>query len=105
MKNSKRKGKVGELELAAFLREHGFEARRGQQFKGTPDSPDIVCNIPGFHIECKRVENGSLYDWLEQAKADAGGDRPLVCHRKNHREWVAIMPLEDLLTLLWHTTV
>ena len=36
--NSRRKGKVGEREFAALLREHGFDARRGQQFSGSPDS-------------------------------------------------------------------
>ena len=35
--NSRRKGKVGEREFAALLRENGFDARRGQQFSGSPD--------------------------------------------------------------------
>jgi Holliday junction resolvase len=99
--NSRAKGKNGELELAAFLREHGFEARRGQQFSGGDDSPDVVHDIPGVHIECKRVEQGNLYDWLAQAKRDArSGTIPLVAHRRNRQEWVAILPLEDLLALL-----
>jgi hypothetical protein len=38
--DSKRKGKRGELEFAAVLRAEGFQARRGQQFSGSPDSPD-----------------------------------------------------------------
>ena len=32
--NSKHKGKRGELEVAAILREHGYDARRGQQYSG-----------------------------------------------------------------------
>lgn len=32
--NSRNKGKRGEREFAALLREHGFDARRGQQFAG-----------------------------------------------------------------------
>lgn len=99
--NSKAKGKAAELELAAFFREHGFdEARRGVQYKGGSDSPDVT-GLPGYHVECKRVERGNLYDWLDQAKRDAAPDIvPLVCHRRNHREWVAILPLEDLLYLI-----
>ena len=104
MINSRQKGAAGERELAAFLVERGFEARRGQQFHGGGDSPDVVTNIPGVHFECKRVEKGNLYDWLAQAERDVGGPEgekiPVVAHRRNKKEWVAILPLDDLLTLL-----
>lgn len=98
--HSRNKGKRGELELARLLRERGYTARRGQQFKGTPDSPDIV-GLDGFHVECKRVEAGNPYKWLEQAKADAGEDQvPLVVHRKNNQDWITILTLDDFLNLL-----
>lgn len=96
---ARRKGKDGELELAALLRGHGFDSRRGQQFKGGGDSPDVT-GIDGVHIECKRVEAGSLYRWLDQAYRDAGNNMPVVMHRKSRREWVAILRAEDLLLLL-----
>lgn len=101
MINSRAKGKVGELELAAFLRERGFDgARRGQQFRGGGDSPDVI-GVPGCHIECKRVESGNLYTWLDQAERDkAPGLIPVVAHRRNRREWVAILPLDDFLSLI-----
>lgn len=99
--NSRAKGARGERELAAFLEANGFPARRGQQFAGGPDSPDVVCpSLPFFHPEVKRVEKGNLYNWMDQAVKDAGLKIPLVCHRKNGREWLAIMPLKDLLLLL-----
>lgn len=99
--NSRAKGKNGELELAAFLREHGFGARRGQQFSGGADSPDVICpDLPGFHFECKRVEAGNPYTWLAQAKRDAGHKVPVVAHRRSRQDWVAILPLDDLLKLL-----
>jgi Holliday junction resolvase len=99
--NSRDKGKRGELELAAFLREHGFdEARRGQQFHGGGDSPDVV-GVPGWHFECKRIEAGNLYNWLDQAKRDCSPDRlPVVAHRRNGRDWVAILPLTAFMTLI-----
>jgi hypothetical protein len=104
--NSREKGKAGELELAAFLREHGFtEARRGQQFKGGSESPDVV-GVPGHHIECKRVEALSLYDALAQAQRDAGpGDIPIVAHRRNGKPhhplpWLAILTLDDYLLMV-----
>lgn len=98
--NSKQKGKRGELELAQFLRERGFdEARRGVQYSGGPDSPDVV-GLDGFAIECKRVEAGNLYSWLDQARSDAADGRvPLVAHRRNRQPWVAILTLDDFLTL------
>ena len=99
--NSRAMGVVGERELAALLREYGFEARRGQQYSGGGDSPDVI-GLPGFHVECKRVEAGSLYTWLAQAKRDSAGTNlvPLVCHRRNHNEWVAILRLEDFLKMI-----
>lgn len=102
--NSRAKGKAGELELAAFLTERGCSARRGQQFSGGSDSPDVVCPaLAGFHIECKRVEAGNLYAWLDQATKDAGTKTPLVAHRRNRRDWVVVLRLDDLLKLVRST--
>jgi Holliday junction resolvase len=95
---SKTKGKVGERETAALLRAHGFEARRGVQFQGGPASPDVVHSIPGIHIEVKRCEALGLYDAMAQAQADAGGDIPVVLHRRNDKPWLVICFAEDWLT-------
>lgn len=101
MTNGNKKGKVGELEAAALLRKHGFEARRGQQYKGGGDSPDIIHNLEGFHIEVKRVEALSLYTALDQANADKkSSESALVLHRRNKRPWVVIMDAEAFLTLM-----
>jgi Holliday junction resolvase len=99
--NSRAKGAVGERELANYLRERGFEARRGQQFSGGAGSPDIVTELDNIHFECKRKETGNLYAWLDQAIRDAGDNKiPVVAHRRNNRDWVAILPLENLLALI-----
>lgn len=98
--NSRNKGAVGERELAQFLRDNGFEARRGQQFHGGPGSPDVVTNLDNIHLECKRVEAGNLYNWLEQAERDADGKVPVVAHRRNKKDWVAILPLQRLLEII-----
>lgn len=96
--NSKRKGKEGELEIAAVLREHGFEARRGAQYCGANGDADVV-GLPGIHIECKRVEKLNLYDAIAQAKRDSEGTgkKPAVFHRKNRQKWLVTMELEDFL--------
>lgn len=101
MPNSRQKGKRGERELAEFIRQFGFTARRGVQYQGGADSPDVVTNIPGTHFECKFTEALQLYQALEQAKTDKrDGEIPIVAHRKKNKPWVAIMPLEDLMNLL-----
>ena len=47
MTNSRRKGKEGELEVARILRDHGYDSRRGVQYSGSPDSPDVT-GLPGY---------------------------------------------------------
>ena len=96
--NGKRKGKDGENELARVLRLYGYDTRRGQQFHGGPDSPDVL-GLPGIHIECKRVEKLNLYDAIAQSKADAGEDIPVVMHRKNRSKWLVTMELKDWIEI------
>ena len=99
--NSRTKGKVGELEFAAVLKEAGFEARRGQQHRGGYDTPDVICEaLADIHWEVKRRESGNLYGWLAQAIEDAHGKMPIVAHRRNKQEWVAILPMSVMLELL-----
>jgi len=101
--NSKTKGKVGELEFAELLRFHGYEARRGQQYDGSAGSPDVVVKgLEDFWFEVKRVEAGNLYKWMAQARRDAmeGGKVPVVMHRRNREDWVAILPAGLFLELL-----
>ena len=97
-KMSRDKGKRGEREVASLFRQYGFDAHRGQQYHGGPDSPDVV-GVPGLHIEVKRTERLNLYDALAQAKRDAGEDLPVVIHRKNDSPWVAIMDFDDWMKI------
>lgn len=101
MARSGPKGKRGERELAHYLTDHGHPARRGQQYAGGSDSPDVVCPSLPAHWECKRVERLSLYESVDQAVADAGqGKVPVVAHKRNRKPWLAILKLSDLITLL-----
>lgn len=95
--NSKRKGKRGELEACEALRAtFGCEARRGQQFCGSPDSPDVTHSIHGVHFEVKRTERLKIYLAVEQAADECGNDVPIVIHKANHKPWLAVVRLEDL---------
>lgn len=96
--NSKQKGNRGEREGAKeWAKVMGCEARRGQQYSGSPDSPDIVQGIKGTHCEVKRVEKFKLYEALEQAEADKAPEEiPVVLHRRNLKQWVVVVNLDDL---------
>lgn len=99
--NSRTKGKTGELEIAKILREkYGYtEAKRGCQFKGGPDSPDVV-GIDGLHLEIKRVEKLNIDEALEQSIRDSGeNEMPVVVHRKNRKPWKVTMLLDDFMRL------
>lgn len=98
---SREKGKRGEREVAEFCRSHGHQARRGVQYAGGPDAPDVVHDIEGFHFEVKRTEKFSLYPALEQALDDKkAGDIPVVWHRANERPWVVVLQAADFLALV-----
>lgn len=99
--NSNRKGKEGERELANLLKDqYGYgDCRRGQQFCGSNGDADVV-GLPGVHIECKRVEKLNLYAAVEQSRNDAReGEIPAVFHRKNRKDWLVTMPLEEWIKM------
>ena len=99
-KMSRNKGKRGELEVAALMREHGFEAKRGQQHRGGSDSPDVVHDIPGLHVEVKFRERVSLYNTLAQAKEEAMGLMPVVFHRQVRKSWLVTIGADDFLRIM-----
>jgi Holliday junction resolvase len=112
--NSRTKGKVGEREFASLLREHGYDARRGQQFAGGADSPDVVSDaLAWLHFEIKRVQNLNLTDACVQAERDQTGSGLnaasaakakklawVVAHRRNHAPWLITMRAEFFFNLI-----
>lgn len=97
--NSRVKGKRGELEVAKILREHGYDARRGQQFAGINGDADVV-GVEGLHLEVKRVEALNIEKAMEQSRRDArDGEIPTVFHRKNGKPWLVTLDLENFLDL------
>lgn len=97
--NSRNKGAAGERELAAKLREYGYQCRRGQQYSGANGDADVV-GLPGIHIECKRVEKLNIYDAMEQSVRDANKDEtPAVFHRKNNKEWLVTLRMDDFMKM------
>ena len=71
--NSREKGKRGERQWRDELRANGYGARRGQQFSGSADSPDVVCDaLSWIHFEVKAVERLNIEEAMEQARRDCG---------------------------------
>ena len=98
--NSRQKGKRGELEFARLLRDHGFDARRGQQYSGANVDSDVI-GVDGLHFEVKRVEKLNLQDACDQARRDARpGEIPVVAHRKNNCPWLITLPADDFFEMI-----
>lgn len=104
-KASKDKGKRGERMWRDELRAAGFTACRGQQFAGSADSPDVVCEEMRlhFHAEVKFVEKLSLREAMRQAEADAGKDAlpriAYVAHKTSRAPWLVTLRGHDFLAL------
>ncbi len=86
-KGSPGRGIRGELGVVHLLQALGIVARRGQQFKGTSDSPDVI--VPEFkdyvHLEVKCVQ-GFLSKKMKDAYLKALDERrvgqtPVLVHR------------------------
>jgi len=99
MVNSRQKGKRGELEIVHIVKAAGFDARRGQQFSGGGDSPDVVWPFP-LHPEVKFVESLHLYKAYEQAVRDADTKEPCVIHRKKKTKWLVTLDFNYFLDML-----
>ncbi len=94
--NSCQKGKRAERAWRDELIARGYNARRGQQFSGSPDSPDVICpELPGFHFEVKAVERLNLSEAMAQAVNDAGAKTPVVAHKRNRGDWMITMRASD----------
>lgn len=103
-KAEREKGKRGEREVSNILKEYGYtQAKRGVQYHGGPDSPDVV-GIPGIHFEVKRVETLNLKAAIKQSVNDAADDEiPVVVHRKSREPWYVTLSLEDFIPLVQGT--
>jgi len=96
MVNSRQKGKRVERAAAAALNAIGFETRRGVQYSGGPESPDVV-GIAGLHIEVKGVEKLNIDKAMAQSIAESAKDEiPVVLHKKNRGDWLLTLRLDDL---------
>lgn len=95
--NACQKGKRGERAFAKWLRENlGVAARRGRQFSGSPESPDVV-GVDGVHFEVKHVEKLNIWQAIDQAIRDCGKSIPVVAMKRNRSEWLLVLRASDLM--------
>ena len=99
---SRTKGKAGEREIAALLRDlTAHEVRRRvRQREGDSD----LEGMPGWCIEVKRHARATRADiarWWGQATAQAArdGGRPVLFYRQDRDEWRAVWPLTVALAV------
>ena len=98
--SSARKGANGERELAAVLREYGYNIERGgsMSFGEVPD----LTGLPGIHAEVKRQERLNVPEAMKQAQRDSERFKdgaPTVFHRRSREPWLVTMRLADWMEL------
>ncbi len=95
------KGNRGELAVREILRDRGYTSTRRNFQSGGQGGGDLIEGIPGVHLEVKHQERLAIWDYIEQAKADARPtDIPAVVFRSNRRDWHVAIPFEDFLRLV-----
>lgn len=99
-KSQRTKGADGEREVCRLIREAlGVKAVRNlnQTREGGAD-----IKLKPYSIEVKRrARIGLIYDWMAQARKEClGEERPLVVCRADGKEWLAVMPIEELFRLI-----
>lgn len=101
-KLSRRKGHAFEREIAAELREMGFNAKRGlsQARGGGAEEADVV-GLHGFHLECKRGKKPNPRAALSQAIEDAKpGETPVAVVRDDRSDAFVVLRWEDFIRML-----
>lgn len=105
--NSRRKGKVGELEA----RDHwnrlvpNANSKRSQQHSGTESASDLISpGTPGLWLEVKRVQSLNIHAVFEKSREQCGSLTPVVLHRKNGTEWLVTFPLEQIASFVGEVT-
>ncbi len=97
-KASRDKGARGERELFALLSDRlGISVIRN--LSQTRDAGCDSLSVPGFTIECKRVESSFQKAWMTQAIAAIrpGHAVPVVFYRQSRHPWRAAFRVADLM--------
>jgi hypothetical protein len=95
------KGNRGEREIVDMLHARGWPRAYRNFGSGSQGGGDVIGGPAGLHIEVKRQERCSIWEWIAQAENDARPtDIPAVFFRRNRSEWYVTLPADELLALL-----
>lgn len=101
MKAERAKGGAGEREIVRVFRIHGWpDAERTSNGRSQDGRSDIANGPAGCAVEVKRQERLNVPKAFDQLDADAAGLIPVLVHRPSRHEWMATLPLGELLPLL-----
>ena len=99
-RSERAKGQAGELEVARIFKAAGFDCDRTPNSGGLRIAGDLHGDLP-LHVEVKRQEAARPWLWAAQARAEhAAGRGWCVAMRRSQDEWLAMLPLVDLVRLL-----
>lgn len=95
------KGNRAEREVIDLLHEYGWPHARRNFQSGGQGGGDIIAGPADVHLEVKHRERCLIWDWVQQAESEARPtDLPVVAFRRNRSQWMAAVPLDELLALL-----
>jgi hypothetical protein len=98
--HSRRKGKVGEREVANAIRlTLGLDAHRGCQARAGTDTCDVE-GVPGLWVESKRGKQPNVRAALRQATEDSDGRVPVAVIRDDGEDAFAVLSFDALLALM-----
>lgn len=98
----RRKGAEAEREIVNILKTAGWpRAERTSNGREQSGRCDIAHGPEGVAIEVKRHERLNVPGALDQLTSDCDPlDVPVLVHRPSRHEWMATLPLSELLPLL-----
>lgn len=96
------KGAAAEREVVQILHAHGWGfAERTSNGRAQAARCDIAHGPAGCALEVKRHEKLNVPKALDQLARDASPlEIPILVHRPSRHEWMATLPLDELLPLL-----
>lgn len=98
---SRRKGHDFEREVAQALRVVFPGARRQLEYHARDARGIDIQETGEFRFQCKRLEKYASVNTIEEIQCDrVFGDVPVLVTAGNGKEWMAVLPFDDLLRLI-----
>jgi hypothetical protein len=102
----RRKGSRFELDVVAYLREHGFPYAERAYGAGRPEDVGDIDGVAGFVVECKAHKSIDLAGFIDEADRERSHARQpfavVIAKRRNKStgESYVVMPLSQFCCLI-----